>query len=111
MLVLLLLSVVSCRQQNATIFGRPAEQRVSTVAAVREAASSQNVTLSGVMIEKCPIAGCWFRLRDTTGIIWADTKSAGFAVVNVPLAAKVIVSGKIVADGADITLDAAGLRY
>ena len=111
MFVLLLLSVVSCRQQNATMFGRPAEQRVSTVAAVREAASSQNVTLSGVMIEKCPVAGCWFRLRDKTGIIKVDTKSGGFAVVNVPLAAKVIVSGKIVAAGAEITLDATGLRY
>ena len=67
--------------------------------------------LNGVMIEKCPTAGCWFRLRDSTGVIKVDTKSAGFVVVNVPLDTKITVAGKVVADGQDVQIEATGIRY
>jgi hypothetical protein len=63
------------------------------------------------MIEKCPVAGCWFRLQDPTGTIKVDTKSAGFVVVDVPLQSQVIVAGKVVAEGSDVVLEATGLRY
>ena len=63
------------------------------------------------MIEKCPIAGCWFRLRDQTGVIKVDTKSAGFVVVDVPLERQVTVAGKVVADGDDVMVEATGIRY
>lgn len=63
------------------------------------------------MFEKCPVAGCWFRLRDRTGTIKVDTKAAGFVVVKVPLATTVTVSGKVVADGDEVMIEAAGVRY
>jgi len=63
------------------------------------------------MIEKCPIAGCWFRLRDNTGVIKVDTKSAGFVVVNVPLESRVTVAGKVIINGDDVMLEATGIRY
>lgn len=63
------------------------------------------------MVEKCPTAGCWFRLRDRTGTIKVDTKSAGFVVVNVPLQSQVTVAGKVVPDGDDVMIEATGVRY
>ena len=63
------------------------------------------------MIEKCPVAGCWFRLRDATGVILVDTKSAGFVVVNVPLESPMTVAGKAVAQGDAVMLEATGVRY
>ena len=63
------------------------------------------------MVEKCPTAGCWFRLRDNTGVIKVDTKSTGFVVVDVPLETKITVSGKVVADGNDVQIEATGIRY
>ena len=83
----------------------------------RDLSSSQSsdippqVTLHGTMVEKCPVAGCWFRLRDDTGTIKVDTKSAGFVVVNVPLRSTVTVMGKPVREGNDLIVEAAGLRY
>lgn len=63
------------------------------------------------MIEKCPAAGCWFRLQDETGTIKVDTKSAGFVVSAVPLETKITVAGKIHDTGEEVTIEATGVRY
>ena len=63
------------------------------------------------MIEKCPVAGCWFRLRDGTSIIKVDTKSARFVVVHVPLDTQMTVAGKAVAEGDEVMIEATGIRY
>ncbi len=59
----------------------------------------------------CPVAGCWFRLRDGTGVIKVDTKSAGFVVVNLPLGIPMTVAGKAVAEGDEVMIEATGIRY
>src|SRR4051794_9330890 len=33
-----------------------------------------SVVVQGEMIEKCPVAGCWFVLKDRTGVVRVDTK-------------------------------------
>jgi len=63
------------------------------------------------MFEKCPVAGCWLRVRDETGTIKVDTKSAGFVVVDVPLNSKVTVMGKVINEGGEVSLEAEGLQY
>jgi uncharacterized protein YdeI (BOF family) len=63
------------------------------------------------MVEKCPVAGCWFRLRDHTGTIKVDTKSAGFVVVDVPLEQKMTVAGTVTSDGDEVVLAATGVSY
>jgi hypothetical protein len=63
------------------------------------------------MVEKCPTSGCWFRLRDQTGIIRVDTRAAGFVVTNVPLQSQITVAGKVVQRGDEKSLLASGLRY
>jgi uncharacterized protein YdeI (BOF family) len=63
------------------------------------------------MTEKCPSAACWFRLKDDTGSVKVDLKSAGFTVSDVAVGTTVTVAGTLqrTADGG--VLDATGLRY
>ncbi len=67
--------------------------------------------VKGTMTEKCPVAGCWFLLRDDTGTIKVDTKDAGFVVIEIPVGTTLEVSGRIAADSRERHLVAAGLRY
>jgi uncharacterized protein YdeI (BOF family) len=109
--VCVLLLVASCHRPQGQVLGKaPAGER-HTIREVRQRATPPIVTVSGVMFEKCPVAGCWLRVRDETGIIKVDTKSAGFVVVDVPLDSKVTVMGKIVTEGSEVSLEAEGLQY
>lgn len=69
------------------------------------------VTIEGTLVEKCPVAGCWFRIRDDTGVIKVDTKMAGFVVTEIPLQTRLTVGGKVALEGVEIVLQATGLRY
>ena len=101
----------ACHKSSATVLGKPPKGAPRTILSVRAGDTPPQVTVGGVMIEKCPVAGCWFRLRDPTGTIKIDTKSAGFVVVDVPLQTQVTVAGKVVTEGSDVMLEATGLRY
>ncbi len=107
----LCLAVSGCSKTKGTVLGRNPNGEPKTILAVRAGDTPPQVTLSGVMFEKCPVAGCWFRLRDSTGEIKVDTKAAGFVVVNVPLERQVTVSGRIVTEGDETLIEATGLRY
>jgi hypothetical protein len=63
------------------------------------------------MIEKCPEAGCWFVLKDDTGTIKVDTKTAGFVVVDVPLNRPLTVVGQVITNGTEVQVAASGVRY
>jgi len=106
-----LMLAAGCHQPAGKVLGKAPKGETRTILAVRAGDTAPQVTLTGVMIEKCPVAGCWFRLRDNSGSIKVDTKSAGFAVVNVPLEAKLMVSGKIVTEGDEVAIEATGIRY
>jgi hypothetical protein len=73
--------------------------------------ASVPVTLRGTMVEKCPVAACWFRLKDNTGVAKVDVKAADFTVTDVPLGATVTVTGKPVVKGDEPYLAATGLTY
>lgn len=106
-----LLLAAGCHKPQGTVLGKAPKGEPQTILAVRAGDTPPQVTVSGVMTEKCPVAGCWFRLRDRTGVIKVDTKSAGFVVVKVPLESKVTVAGKVIADGDEIVIEATGIRY
>ncbi len=109
---LLIASALSgCGKPKGTVLGAAPGGKAQNILAIRSGNTAAQVTLSGVMIEKCPTAGCWFRLRDATGVIKVDTKTAGFVVVNVPLETSMTVAGKVVADGNDLQIEATGIRY
>ena len=106
-----LLAAAGCHKPQGTVLGKPPEGALETILSVKAGNTPPRVTVRGVMVEKCPIAGCWFRLRDGTGLIKVDTKSAGFVVVNVPLDSQMTVAGKAVAEGDEVVIEAAGIRY
>jgi uncharacterized protein YdeI (BOF family) len=108
---ILLLTGAGCGKPKGTVLGKPPKGEAQSVLSIRAGTAPAQFTLSGVMIEKCPTAGCWFRLRDNTGVIRVDTKSAGFVVVGVPLETKITVAGKAVPEGNDVQIEATGLRY
>lgn len=107
----LTVGVVGCHRTQGTVLGKVPKGQLATVLAIRAGDTPQQVTICGVMVEKCPVAGCWLRVQDSTGTIKVDTKSAGFVVVNVPLGTKVTVAGKLVTEGDEALLEASGLRY
>jgi hypothetical protein len=109
--LMLSLALVGCSKPRGTILGKAPKGEPSTILAIRAGDTPPQVTVSGVMVEKCPVAGCWLKLQDTTGTIMVDTKTAGFVVVNVPLESKIKVSGKIVTEGDEVLLEASGLQY
>ncbi len=105
------LLTTGCHKPQGTVLGKSPNGEPHTILSARAGTTPPQVTVSGAMIEKCPVAGCWFRLRDKTGVIKVDTKSAGFVVVGVPLESRVTVTGKVLADGDDVVIEATGIRY
>jgi uncharacterized protein YdeI (BOF family) len=86
----------------------PAEGPIVAVADVKPLGTP--VTVHGTMIEKCPVAGCWFMLRDKSGVIKIDTKNAGFVVSEVPVNTEVTVTG-VPAKSGERRIAASGMRY
>jgi hypothetical protein len=62
--------------------------------------------VAGEVVEKCPVAGCWFDLRDESGTIRVDTKNAGFVVLDVPLHTRMTVAGRVRTKGEEPQLEA-----
>jgi uncharacterized protein YdeI (BOF family) len=105
------LLLAGCSQRSERVLGRAPEGAVQNIAVVEGKDRSAVVTVEGVMIEKCPVAGCWFNVRDSTGTIKVDTKTAGFVVLGVPLQTRVLVSGRLARNGSETVIEATGLRY
>jgi uncharacterized protein YdeI (BOF family) len=97
--------------QHATVLGKAPIATIASVSEAKRTPLTRPVAIQGIMVEKCPVAGCWFILRDRTGTIKVDTKAAGFTVVNVPLQSRLTVSGKLVRDGSTSMIQATGLTY
>ena len=77
---------------------------------VRDLKADEQVVVAGTMIEKCPTAGCWFMLKDGTGVVRVDTKAAGITVTDVPVNTAVTVTGKV-KGGSERLVAATGIRY
>lgn len=106
-----LLLTAGCHKPESTVLGKAPKGEPRTILSVKAGDTPPQVIVQGVMIEKCPVAGCWFRLRDNTGTIKVDTKLAGFVVVDLPLETKMTVEGKVTADGSEVMIEATGVRY
>ena len=104
------LALVGCGPAGK-VKGRNPKGKEYSVLAIRGGDTGTNVVLKGVIVEKCPIAGCWFWLNDTTGMIRVDTKESKFVVTDVPLNKEVTVAGHLVEQEGEAVVFATGLRY
>ncbi|MHB8523114.1 MAG: single stranded DNA-binding domain-containing protein [Limisphaerales bacterium] len=100
-----------CSRAGKTVLGSAPQGAVGSIASVRSTEASRLVTVRGTLVEKCPVAGCWFNLRDKTGVIKVDTKTAGFVVLDVPLRTTLLVSGRVASSGSEKIIEATGVRY
>jgi len=109
--VTLVMMVAGCAQvKPAAVLGaRPSDTPPVRIASLSK--SKQPQTISGTMIDKCPIAGCWFHVKDSTGVIKVDTKNSGFVVTDVPINSHVTVTGLMRGSDDDQTLTATGMSY
>ena len=110
MFLVVCLSDTGCRHAEQHILGNAITNTATVSVQNLKSATGKSVLVKGVMIEKCPVAGCWFKLRDHTGVVRVDTKAAGFVVTNVPLNTELSVAGKIVA-GDPVSVAATGVSY
>ncbi len=110
--VLLCLGLVcGCGAKNDRVLGKAPQGGPRKVCLVLGGEAPAQVVMRGTMIEKCPVAGCWFRLQDPSGTIKVDTKAAGFVVSRIPVGATVTVGGKPGWDGSETVLKATGVSY
>lgn len=100
--------LAGCASGPSQTLGTPLE--TASLVAVRDLKPDKPIQVKGTMIEKCPVAGCWFMLRDKSGVIKVDTKGAGFVVTDVPLNTEVTVTGTPDLKG-ERRIVASGLRY
>ena len=107
----IILLLVGCTERKPTTLGSPIEPTALPISAVTQSNATGRVVVSGTMIEKCPVAGCWFVIRDRTGTMRVDTKNGGFVVVDVPLKSTVVVSGRVATNGSDRFIEATSVRY
>jgi hypothetical protein len=98
-----------CKDKQPAVLGSAPKQG-PTVAVAQLKPGPARLLIHGSIVEKCPVAGCWFRLQDSTGVVKVDTKSAGFAVVDVPLGTEVTVTGRMASSG-ETRFVAKGLSY
>jgi uncharacterized protein YdeI (BOF family) len=103
--------LAGCGEKKVTVLGVAPSGGAQSIMAAKTAEDNAVVTVEGTMVEKCPAAGCWFVIRDGTGMIKVDTKLAGFVVLDVPLNTRLTVSGRWAAPEAERVLQAIGLRY
>ena len=108
-IVLASLVITGCNETPPVVLGHaPGGRQITTIASLQPSAKPQ--TIQGTMIDKCPVAGCWFHVKDSTGVVKVDTKSSGFVVAQVPLNTHVTVTGILHKDD-DGTLTATGMSY
>jgi hypothetical protein len=100
--------LAGCSRAGGTVLGLDPGSASATP--IKQLKAADQATSSGVMYEKCPAAGCWFMLRDKSGVIRVDTKAAGFTVTDVPINSEVTVRGSV-KDSGERILAAAGLRF
>lgn len=105
---LLSLLLIGCGKPESQLLGKElTDATYSSVATLKT--TTVPVLLTGTVAEKCPTAGCWFRLKDDTGIVKVQLANAGFTITDVPQGAPVKVFGSYDKESGEV--EATGLRW
>lgn len=88
-----------------------ADAKTLSVAAIQKLKVSSPIVAQGTMVEKCPVAGCWFKMHDRTGVIKVDLKATKQTVMDVPLNSEVTVRGKVALNGSEKMIRAVSATF
>ncbi len=103
--------LVGCGGRSGGVLGIAPKGEPRAINLVQGGEAPATVVVRGRLVEKCPVAGCWFRLQDDTGTIKVDTKTSGFVVTHLRLGSTLTVGGKLAWEGSEAVVQATGLRY
>ena len=65
-------------------------------------ADTDKTAISGKVVEVCPTAGCWFRIKTDKGIVRIELKNAGFVATGIPVVTDVLARGTTNAKTGDL---------
>ena len=109
--LLCLCLLAACGGGKGSVLGKPPKGEPRNISLIQGGEAPASVVVRGHLVEKGPVAGCWFRLQDDTGTIKVDTKAAGFVVTHLRMGTTLTVGGTVAWEGAEAVVQATGLRY
>lgn len=71
----------------------------------------QTVTIEGEVIQQCPAAGCWFRIKDDIGEGFIDLSPANLTVQGERVGQHAKVTGKVVKKGGQMRIEAEHVEF
>lgn len=87
------------------------DAKAATVADIMKAPEvydGKAVRLEGKIVTECP-SGCWFEMKDASGIIHVDIEPSGLAIPQ-RVGKKATVTGKVAVDGNQISVIGNGVK-
>lgn len=57
--------------------------------------AEQPIEMRGVLIDRCPLLGCWLKLRDASGEVFVDLAPAGLNARGIAIGSRIRVTGRI----------------
>lgn len=108
-----LLMLAGCQSAPQHTLGKPdADAKAASVGSLMTASvPSSPVLVRGTLVEKCPVTGCWFKLRDKSGTIKIDLRASGATAAEIGLGAEVTVTGKPTRAADEAVVEASGVTY
>lgn len=95
--LMLLFLLPGCGKKEADQYGQEISNRTATKipAILKEPGGfdGQTVTIRGEIIRECP-TGCWFEVKENSGILYVDLNPSGFAIPQT-VGKRATVEGKI----------------
>lgn len=71
----------------------------------------QTVTIEGEVIQQCPAAGCWFRIKDDIGEGFIDLSASNLTVQGERVGQHAKVTGKVVKKGGQMRIEAEHVEF
>ena len=101
-----------CGTSDEDAYGQEISDRTATkveaILTEPENYEGKTVTVKGKIINECP-SGCWFEVKENSGIIYVDLNPSGFAIPQ-KVGNKVIVEGKVQLRGSQPMLAGTGVE-
>jgi len=78
---------------------------------IDDALLGKTVAVEGEVVQQCPAAGCWFRVRDGSGELFVDLNPAGLRLKQKRVGQRVRVTGRLAKIGNQYLLEATAVEF